>query len=845
MNAPLDLRADHARAPLHLGRVPHLAWQPHTTQRAWHVRAERSCAALRAGGAGRWDSGPVESSACSDRIWGGAPLADDEQFWWTVRCRDGAGQWSPWAEPAMASCGLTDWSNSRWLGFSGGWPGKPLLLRVAFQLSASAASTASAQVVRAVLHIASPGGCTVSLNGTSVDDGVLDPGKTVFAKRVAYRVLDCPVTLFASGENVLGVVAGTGWFGTPMVCCVLVLWHADGTTSRVVSSGFQHSWNVGVGELQSCSPYDGEDVDLRLRQGGWNRPGFDQQTQTERTRRWFWAHVVDGPNGMLTPQANEPETATGDVPLHELSRLPNGQRVYDLGRNLAGWVRVRGTIPAGATLSLRFAEILAADGSLNQAPLYHARAEDRLIGDGSTVDWEPSFTYHGFRYVQADGPLDGLTFSGREVRNAIPRRSEFSCDHPLLEQLHTAMLRTEAANQHAVLTDCPQRAERMGWLNDLTARAPQVFICWDISRMVSKICDDYTDAQDERGAIPDTVPYRIGNSPADPVCLAPVLLPLLQHRHFGRTSEIVRLLPTMRSWVSCLLAGADADGVLQRSHWGDWSPPSGDAATIGTPNNASCPGPFISTAFLAEQCRLLARACTLAGETAEAHRWQTEHQRIAEAFRRFFINANGTVGTGSQSCLAVAIGLNLLSGPHREQAVAALAADVRSRGHLTTGNIATRLLLEVLSDHGHHDLAVLLATRTAYPSWGYMLEHGATTLWERWEGGAGGDMNSHSHPMNGSYQSWLYERLAGLMVAPDACAADRFVITPRPAAGVTTCRASLHTPRGRAAIAWQVVNGHFTGELVLPVDTTAQVTLPDGSMVALGAGTHQLVCDCP
>ena len=340
------------------------------------------------------------------------------------------------------------------------------------------------------------------------------------------------------------------------------------------------------------------------------------------------------------------------------------------------------------------------------------------------------------------------------------------------------------------------------------------------------------------------MPYRIGHAPADPVCIAPLFLPLLQHRHFGRTSEVVRHLPTMRAWVGCLLRRADSEGILSLSHYGDWSPPSGDANKIVTAINPSCPGPFISTAFLAHDCRLLAQACQLAGEADEAARWQGEHQRIAVAFRRRFVSAAGVVGSGSQSCLAVALGLHLLDVAQVPIAVAALATDVRQRGHLTTGNIATRLLLEVLSDHGHHDLAVGLVTRRAYPSWGYMLDQGATTLWERWEGGAGGDMNSHSHPMLGSYQSWLYERLAGLMVAEDACAADRFVIRPGPGPGVTRCTAHLDTPRGRAAVDWRMEATAFILDLTLPGGTSADLRLPDGSQRNVLCG-GRFTCNVP
>lgn len=830
--APTALRTDHAVDPLHCGRLPRLSWQPGCAQTAWEIQASADEAHLADGTAERWRSGVVEDGACCDHAWGGTPLADSEAVCWRVRVRTQAGAWSAWSEPARLECGLIDWTGSRWRGFSGGWPGRVLLLRGSFHLSQDA------QRVR--LYVASPGGCRLTLNGTPLATGELDPGKTVFAKRVAYRVL-AGDGLLNPGENILGAVLGTGWYGMPMMRAVLQVWHADGSCTRVTTGD---GWQVGVGETLVSSPYDGEDADLRQHQPGWDRPEFNAGA-IERTRRWFMAHVLDGPAGALAAQTVESEAVVAEEPLRELHVLPDGSRIYDAGRNLAGWARVRGTIPAGATLSLRFAEVLGADGAINQAPLYGARAEDRLTGNGQTCDWKPGFTYHGFRYVQADGPVEGLTLSAHEVRTDTVRRSTFDCDHSLLRRLHEAMLRTEAANQHAVFTDCPQRSERLGWLNDLTARAPQAFITYDVGRLTAKVCDDFADAQDTDGAIPDTVPYRIGHAPADPVCIAPLLLPLLQHRHFGRTSEVVRHLSTMRGWVRCLLGRADADGILHLSHYGDWSPPSGVASRLGTALNPACPGPFISTAFLAEDCRLLAHACSIAGLAEESAHWLREHQRIATAWRTRFVAAAGTVGLGSQSCLAVAIGLSLLMPAQMPAAVAALAADVRSRGHLTTGNIATRYVLEVLSDHGHHDLAFALVTRTAYPSWGYMLENGATTLWERWEGGAGGDMNSHSHPMLGSYQSWLYERLAGLMVAEDACGADRFTIVPRPAAGLTHCSASLDTPRGRAAIAWQVEGRSFTGDLQLPPGTSAAVRLPDGSRLDCTGGSHVLSCTLP
>jgi len=833
-----NLRCNYAVSPLGMDEpAPRLGWMLSsdlraTAQRTCRVRVASSPEVLAAGGADVWDSGVIASPHCH-LDYAGRRLVSRERCWWTVETSDNNGRTAKAAAPAWFEMGLlnpADW-HAGWVGFPACWSGCALLFQCGFEITQP--------VRRARVYVTGLGCYEVRLNGRKLDDVVLEPANTEYTRRVLYATLDVTESL-QRGANRIGAIVGNGWYGVPKLLLQLEILYADGTTAEVCTGalGFAQ-WRVSKSPITRHGLYDGETHDARLEQPGWDLPAGPDYSTPDRRNGWCWTVVVDVPGGRLVARHAEPIRVVETFRPQGLTAIRPGVYVYDLGRNIAGWARIRVRGPRGTAVSLRFAESLYADGSVNQENLRTACSEDAYVARGDGIEeWEPHFTYHGFRYVQVEGwpgvpTLDDL--DGRVVRSDVGARGTFACDHAGIAAIHTAVCRTEAGNLHGIPTDCPQRDERMGWLNDITARAEEAIHNFDLMNFFGKWLDDIVDAQDPAtGALPDTIPFRFGCRPCDPVCIGLLLLPWLLRRHYGDDRILRRHLPAMRRWVDCLAALADAEGVLNHSLWGDWAPPTrlgpqaghGDSAV-----NVNAPGPLVSTAFLFLHADLLARIAGILDERDIHTTYAALAARTASLFhRRFWNEAIGGYGTGSQSCNALALYAGLVPAGLVPRVVESLVREIdRYDGHLTTGNICTKYLLEVLTDAGRMDVAWRIATTEEYPGWGYMLANGATTIWERWELTTGGAMNSHNHPMLASIGAWLYRAVAGMRVESWGPAGLCFSVQPPPPLpGLTRASAELPSVCGTMRAAWQRDGRKLTVEVTVPVGAEARVRLPPG-----------------
>ncbi|MEX1015840.1 MAG: family 78 glycoside hydrolase catalytic domain [Phycisphaeraceae bacterium] len=846
MNTPSPVTVEHltcesAHHPLGLQtRHPRFGWQwEHTTrgqrQRAYQVRVASSPELLESGQADLWDSGQVASNEQCQVVYAGVPLHSRQQCWWTVRVWDDDGQASAWATPRwfeLALLGDDDW-HAEWLGQPAGWSGRAIYFRCPVKVDKP--------VRRARAYVAGLGCHELRINGRKVGDSVLDPATTVYIERVLYATHDVTKHLHA-GANVVGVIVGNGWYGMPRLRLQMHIDFDDGTTQCVSTQRADGpGWNIAVGGVVHHGLYDGETHDARLEDEGWDTAAYDDhkaakfaadQRREGRVMRWTMASAVDAPGGRMTAQSLEPMRVVQTLPARKVTQPRPGVWVLDFGTNMAGWARLQVQGERGTKVTLCFAETLRDDGTINQDNLYIADACDTYIlkGGDEPEMYEPRFTYHGFRYVQVEGlPVepDERTVQARVVRSDVARRGTFACSDERLTRIHRMVVQTEASNLHGIPTDCPQRAERMGWLNDMTARSEQAALNFDMTRFYSKFVDDIGDAQSPAGELPDTVPFRWGYRRADPVAIGYLMIPWLLHRHSGDKRLLERHYEGMIAWVECL-ASLAPEGILELSRWGDWSEPSGDPTKIVPPVSKRTPGTLVSTAFLAQHLRLLARIAGVLDKGKDAKEYAARADAIAEAFnRRFWDASHGVYGSGSQACSAIALAFDLVPADRVERVVQHLAADVIAHDcHLSTGNIATKYLLEVLSAHGRHDLACALAMQTTYPSWGFMLDHGATTLWERWEHATGGGMNSHNHPMLGSVGSWFYKHLAGIDVADDGVACDRLAFRPQPAPSIEHAHAELKTVRGVASLAWRQAGEQLQVTARVPFGATATLTLP-------------------
>ncbi len=567
---------------------------------------------------------------------------------------------------------------------------------------------------------------------------------------------------------------------------------------------------------------------------GWKTPSGT--IPMPRRREGLVAGCADSPGGKLVAAALEPIQVVATRRAEKILQPRPGTYVFDMGQNLAGWSRLRVRGPAGGRVLLRFAETIHPDGTVNQENLRTAKATDTYILKGGGEEcWEPRFTYHGFRYVQVEGYPGVPTADdvvARVVRSAVAPAGSFASSSELLNRIDRMVRWTEASNLHGAPTDCPQRDERMGWLNDLAARSEEAIYNFDMARLFAKWVDDIADAQDPRtGAITDTAPFRWGRRPADPVSVCYLQIPWLLYVHYGDIYTLRKHYGGMRAWVD-FLTGCAQDGIIPYSYYGDWAPPVhlGISGSLGSSAvSRDTPGALVSTACYAFSLDLLSRIAGVLQRGAECAAYRALAEQTRQAYhRRFWDEEVGGYGSNNQSCNAISLYMDMVPPQCRPRVVANLVRDVVERRdcHLTTGNICTKYLLEVLTAAGHGDVAYSIANQETYPSWGYMLANGATTLWERWELATGSGMNSHNHPMLGSVGSWLYRAIGGIRADEEGPGFAAFEVRPHVDPRLQHAHCTLKTMRGEVHAAWQIDDGGLQLTVRVPVGSTARVCLP-------------------
>ncbi len=846
--APVDLRCEYASDPVGIDETaPRLSWRVDTdvsgaAQSAYRVLVASSPEQLAHDEGDLWDTGRIASAQSANVVYAGRPLASRERCWWKVRVwdeQDRAGEFSRPASFEVALLADSDWS-AVWMEPLPSWPGRAIHYRCPFRLPAA--------VRQARLYITGLGYYEAYVNGARLGRAVLAPSISATSKRVYYQTFDV-TSLLRQGSNTVGATVGSGWDGRHILRAQLEVTCQDGTRV-VVGTGRQFGapywWDAAPGGIVSDSIYGGEHYNALLEKRGWARPDYDGRNVADRGEQWSGPFIADGPSGRMKAEPLEPIEVLRELPARKVTQPRPGVYVFDFGLNHAGWCRLTVRGPKGTTVTLRYAEVLAADGTVNQDNLTATAATDRytLAGSGDET-WAPRFTYHGHRYVQVEGwpgtPAPDALVS-LVVRSAVRERGEFACSDETLNRIHALVRATEESNLFGMPTDCPNRNERLGWLNDLGARSEELVYNYEAVRLLEKFVRDISDTQDDAGSITDTAPFKGGHRPADPVSVSYLLIPALLQQHYGDVRVLQRHIDGLRKWVD-FLTGISKAGIVRYSHWGDWAPPISEAVPGSQQEaiSAKTPGELVSTAFYFHSARLLSELAQTLGDEGMHQRYAVLASDIATAFNREFWNeAAGCYGSGNQACNAIPLYLGLVPDARRERALAALLRAVEQANyHVTTGNLATKHLLEVLSAAGQGDAAVRIATQKTYPGWGYMLEKGATTLFERWEFVTTPGMHSQNHPMLGSVDSWLYRWVAGLQLGAFRGASPHFVFRPPVLAAISHARASLPTLWGTAAIEWEATGEQMHVVVRVPWNCTATVDLPKLGPREVTAGRHE------
>lgn len=820
-----NLKSEYTNDPIGIDVAPQFSWCIESDARgvkqtSYRILVASSPDNLSADIGDVWDSGIVNSTKSTGIQYGGIELFSRKRYYWKIGAKIGGDNrdylWSAPAFFEMALLKQEDWK-SGWIGYVPGMPGRVLYFKGTFHPQKT--------IKTARTYIAGLGYYELYINKKKVGDHILDPAQSTYSKRIYYATYDVK-DYFTEEANSIVVAVAPGWLGSPRLRAQIEVVYEDGSTDILTSDRLR---SVITGPTVYSTIFDGEHYDARLENEDIHKPWVPQGLMNEH---WAWAHNTDDPAGNMEAQKVEPIRVVETLTPISIKEPTPGVYVLDAGRNLAGWASLKVKGERGTEIKLQFAETLYENGLINKENLRNAKVEDTYTFRGGEEEiWEPAFTYHGFRYLQIEGlPYTPSIedFKIKVVRSDVKQSGSFTCSNTLLNDIHQMIVNTEASNLHSVPTDCPQRDERMGWLNDMTVRIEQAIYNFNLSRFYPKFMDDVQDTQAKDGTVTCVAPFRFGMRPADPVSASYLLLALKCYEFYGDYRIISDHFDGMKAWVDYLNTRTK-NNIVEYSYYGDWCPPRD---FLMSPNGSGVsrdtPGNLISTGYLHYCARILSDMAKIIGRETEALHYKKLADEIGEAFNREYWNEDvGGYGANNQACNSFALYMNLVSEEKKSRVISNLVEDVKKHDyHLTTGNLCTKYLLEVLVENGHPEVAYKIATQTTYPSWGFMLSKGATTLWERWEYATGDAMNSHNHPMMGSVGSWFYRYILGITPQIEYPAFEQFNIRPVIFQDLSFAEGSLDTEKGLIKSAWKKEGKRLKFNISIPGNTTAIVYVP-------------------
>lgn len=712
---PVELRCEYLSNPMGIDvPQPRFSWVLHHTARAQTQTAYQVLVSSRLDGLDRdagdvWDSGKMPSTESTQVVYSGKPLASGRTYSWKVRYWDTAGNASPYSAAAQFEMGLL--AREEW---KGQWIGGEDLLRKELTLDG--------KVARARAYVTALGYYELRINGEKVGPNVLDPAWTTYPTRVLYSTYDITPHL-RSGKNAVGVMLGGGWatLGGPSIGdipayykepALLLQVNIELEGGKTVSVASDNSWKTNKGPIVSDDIYDGEIYDARREIPGWDEPRFDDAT-------WSPAKVLEGSKGTLSAQMMPPIRVVDTMVPVGMSNPRPGVYVYDLGQNMSGWAQLRVRGPAGARVTLRFAELIYPDGMINRENLQQAKSRDIYILRGSGEEtYEPRFTYHGFRYVEVTGypgtpSLDSLR--GRVVHTAVETIGSFVASKGILNDIQRLIRWSQLTNLFGVPTDCDQRNERQGWMGDAHATAEEAMMNFDMAAFYSNFIRDIRDAQGADGSLPSTVPHKYGLFPGDLGWeTAYPLLCWYMWQQYGDRRILQENYEALKKYVEFLRSRAP-DNVFRFYREGDWV------------EVAHTPGDYIADIWYYYDVSLFSQMAQVLENSADAASYRQLAEQIKEALNRtFFDSKTGNYANGTQAANAMALFLDLVPKDRLEAVSNNLTNDITyyHNTHVTTGFIGVKFLMPVLTAIGRSDLAYELATQTTYPSWGYMVARG-------------------------------------------------------------------------------------------------------------------------
>ncbi|UFS58570.1 alpha-L-rhamnosidase [Subtercola endophyticus] len=855
-----DLRTEYRETPLGIDTLePRFSWRLRSETAGANATAARLTVSSDQGSS--WSSGwisPTQNSVAYE-----GELASRTRYTWVLELRDEHGDEleaaSSWFETALLS--PTDFAGL-WVAVDNTYdaperefdPPQDDDIPTAVRHVPPAAHlrrsfTVKPGVARARLYATAHGIYTAHLNGKRLGTAELAPGWTEYTQRLQYQSYDVTNELH-EGDNALGILLADGWWSgyvgfdarrqgnhygvSPEAWAQLEITYDDGSTSTITSDD---EWQTANGRIHYTDLLMGEYVDARRDLGDWTSPGYDTSSG--------WAPAATRENDFATfiAEVDAPIEVIDEVSAKSVVIDAHGRALYDFGQNLVGRVRVDlGALAADQSIILRHGEVLEND-ELYTANLRTAQQRDVYVSAGADENvFEPTFTMHGFRYLEIDGlskpaALDKVT--ARVLSSATPPAGEITTSSADVNQLISNIRWGQRGNFAGLPTDCPQRDERLGWMADAQVFLPTAALNADVAAFFTRWLADVRGAQSAEGSFPDVAPvvsqFFYDGAPA--WADAGVIIPWHLYKVYGDRRLLETSYESMTRWVDFVEKHNPNLIWTKRvgNHYGDWL--QIDALT---------PRPLMATAYFAHSAELVAKSAAALGKTADAEHYADLTARIKTVFSETFTGEDGRLEGDTQTDYLLALAFDLVEGEQREAAKHHLVEAIEAHdGLLTTGFVGVSLLCPVLSEIGRDDLAYALLETDRYPSWLYSVRQGATTIWERWDGWTehagfqSVEMNSFNHYSLGSVGEWLYRYVAGIDQAPDSVAYERLVIAPRVGGSLTSASAHYDSVRGRISSAWQLEGSDFTLDIEVPPGAVATVVVPGGETVEVLSGRHQ------
>ena len=796
-----------------------------------------------------WDSGEVPSGESVWVEYGGPQLESRKDYFWKVRVTTNTGD-ETWSEPARWSMALLD--DSDW---QAGWIGIDSALNATDRMEGDSRLAArylrkpfdvEGKVKNARLYISGLGLYECYINGKRVGESVLAPTATDYSTNVPYNTFDVR-EFIKDKQNAIGVTLGNGrffamrlgdpsagllgslrQFGFPKLLAQLEIEYENGERQVVVTDT---TWRLTTdGPIIANNEFDGEEYDASKELGKWSEAGYDDSA-------WMNARSVGAPEGTLHAQRNPNIRVMEEIDPVAISQLNDSTYILDMGQNMVGWLNVTLKGEKGEPVRLRFAETLKPDGSLYMDNLRGAKVTDVYIPAGDDVfSWEPRFTYHGFRFVEITGlkyKPELKSFVGKVVYDDMKTIGRFETSDPTINQVFKNAYWGIRGNYRSMPTDCPQRDERMGWLGDRAMECIGESFMFRQALLYEKWARDIRDSQLPDGMIPDLSPtywpfYSENVTyPAAYLCVVDML-----YNQYGDEEAVREHYPAMKKWIDYANERLVENDIVVKDVYGDWCMPPESPELIHSQDPARVTdGRLVGTSFFYRLLNMMARFAAVAGHEEDIPAYLEQAARVKDAYNRMFLNpetgqyANNTVSAGLLS-LVQGLVPDTLKQKVFDELVRRTEVDFDS--HVSTGMIGMQFMMRGLSRYGRPDLALTLATNRTYPSWGYMIDRGATTIWELWNGDtADPAMNSGNHLMQlGDLIAWDWENLAGIQADPAAPGFKHILMKPDFPQGLEWVDASYESMYGTIGSHWKRTGGGLSWSVEIPANTTATLRVP-------------------